>query len=243
MKRTVMLLALAGLILPGAAAAASGSANAAADATVAFYSGFPGSGGSLVTKVNAGAEAAASAQKAIAQADSAVITLSGHAYTFAVDQAASTEAQPELDVKGALQATGHGRAKVATVVQELAKAQDGQQPLVVLSRDQGSGQVVVALYHPDGGNTGLRVRNADHATVWVNGKMHEYKVTSGGNGGVISSLQVQVSNGQQTLTSTVADLQTQVALNASGSTSSSAGSGSASGSGSVGLNVTVGGGN
>lgn len=249
MKRIVLLLAA--LTLPAMAAAASGSATAMTHATVAFYSGFPSTGGKLLVKANARSDTQASAQKVIAKADSVVITVSGHAYTFALDQAAKAKGRAEVDVKGALQATGHGKAKLAAVVKELAQAQSGDQSLVVLSRAQGSGHVVVALYHPDGGNAGLRVKNADRATVWVGGKAHAYPVASDGGTGVMSSLHVKASNGQQTLTSTVADLQARVTLGAStsgatgGSGSSDGSSTGTGGSGSAGagLNVTVGGGN
>jgi len=246
MKRIVLLLAAS--LLPGMAAAASGSADATADAaanaTIAFYSGFPGSGGSQLAKVKAGSNAQASAHEVLARADSVVIDVSGHAYTFALDQAARAKGQAELDVQGALQASAHGKATIAAVVKELAQAQGGQQSLVVLTRDQGSGRVVLALYHPDGGNAGLRVKAADHATVWIHGSAHDYKVTSDGSGGTMAGVKVKGSNGQQTLTSTVADLETKVALNGSAKTGGGGdGSNGSSASGSAGLNVTVGGSN
>lgn len=249
MKRIVLLLAA--LALPAMAAAASGSTTAATHATVAFYSGFPNAGGKLLVKANAQSDVEASAHKVIARADSAVITVSGHAYTFALDQAAKARGRAEVDVKGALQASSHDTAKFAAVIKELAQAQSGQQSLVVLSRAQGSGQVVLALYHPDGGNAGLRVKNADHATIWVGAKARTYPVTSNGDTGVMSSLHLEASNGQKTLASTVADLQTHATLNASASNSnnttgnSDRGSASTSGSGSAsaGLNVSVGSGN
>jgi len=246
MKRIVLLLAA--MLLPGVAAAASGSADAtahaAANATIAYYSGFPGAGGSQLAKVKAGANAQASAHKVLARADSVVIDVSGHAYTFALDRAAGAKGQAELDVEGALQASAYGKATIAAAVKELAQAQGGQQSLVVLSRDQGSGRVVLALYHPDGGNAGLRVKAADHATVWIHGKAHDYKVTGDANGGTMAAVKLQGSNGTQTLTSTVADLETKVALNGSAKTAGgSASSDGTSGSGSGGLNVKVGGGN
>ncbi len=244
MKRIVLLLAAS--LLPGVAAAASGSADAtahaAANATIAFYSGFPSAGGSQLAKVKAQSDVAASAHNVLGRADSVVIDVSGHAYTFALDQAARTKGQAELDVQGALQASAHGKATIAAAVKELARAQGGQQSLVVLSRDQGSGRVVLALYHPDGGNAGLRVKAADHATVWIHGKAHAYKVTSDGSGGTMAALKIEGSGGPQTLTSTVADLETKVALNGSARTGGSGGgTNGTSGSGGAGLNVTVGG--
>lgn len=248
MKGTLLLLAA--LIAPGMAAAngaAAAAASAAANATVAFYSGFPNAGGTLLVKTNIQAAAQGQAQQAIQKADAAVITVSGQAYTFALNSQAKAKGQAELDVKGALKAAGYGKASLEAVVDELAQAQAGQQSLVVLSRSQGSGKVVVALYHPDGGNAGLRVNNADTATIWINGKPHGYQVASDTSGGLMSSLQLKASGGAKTLTTTVADLQTQATLNAGGSSSTSPGgssnSGSANGSASAGLNVSVGGSN
>lgn len=242
MKRTLLLLAA--LIVPGVAAA-NGAANAAANATVAFYSGFPSSGGTLLVKTNVQAAAQGQAQQAIQKADAAVVTVSGQAYTFAMGSEAKANGQAELAVKGALKASGHGQATVEEVASELAQAQAGQQSLVVLSRNQGSGQVVVALYHPDGGNAGLRVKNADTATVWVNGKPHGYQVASDASGGVMSSLQLEAGGGAQPLTATVAKLQTRVTLNGGASSASSSGGSGSTGSASAGagLNVTVGGSN
>ena len=248
MKRIAWLLMA--LAAPGVAAAASGSsAGATANASVAFYSGFPGSGGTLVVKASEKAAENAVAQQAIQRSDSVVITVSGHAYTFALDAAAKAKGRAELDVKGALPSKGHGTASVGAVVHELAKAQSGGQPLVVLSRRQGGGQVVVAFYHPNGGNAGLRVKNADRATVWVGGRAHAYPVTGDNGSGVMSSLRLRASSGQTSLDSTVANLQTRVALGASagassrtgGSTGSAAGGAGASAGGGAGLNVTVGG--
>ena len=244
MKRIVLLLVA--LVVPGVAAAASGSASATAHANVAFYSGFPSSGGTLVVKATAQAAEKAVAPQAVQRSDSVVITVAGHAYTFALDSAAKAKGKAEVDVKGALQATGHGTASIRAVVEEVAQAQSGEQPLVVLSRRQGSGQVVVAFYHPNGGNAGLRVQNADRATVWVGGHPHSYPMTGDHGSGVMSSLRLKVSGGQVSLDSMVANLQTKRALRASssgsGGTSGDAGGG-ASASGGAGLNVTVGGGN
>ena len=229
MKRILLLLAAAAL--PGVAAAASGSASAAADAQVAFYSGFPNAGGQLVTTMSATAAMQASAQNAVEKADSAVVKVSGHAYTFALDASAKAKGQAEFDVKGVAGAAGYGKAGLKAVIGDIAKAQNAQQPLVVLSRTQGQGRVVLALYHPNGGNAGLRVKNADHATVWVGGKAHGYNVSANGGSGLVSSLQVHASGGQKALTSTVADLQTTLALGtASGSTSSSTNGSSSNGS-------------
>ena len=238
MKRILLLLAAAAL--PGVAAAASGSVSAAADAQVAFYRGFPNAGGQLVATMSATAAMQTSAQHAIEQADSAVVKVSGHAYTFALDSAAKAKGRAEVDVKGTIGAAGYGKAGVKAVVDDIAKAQNGQQPLVVLSRTQGKGRVVLALYHPNGGNAGLRVKNADHATVWVGGKAHDYAVTADGGSGVVSGIQLHASGGQRALTSTVADLQTNLALGSS-SGSSSSGSTSGSSSGSAGGSVSVGG--
>ncbi len=241
MKRIVLLLAA--LAVPGVAAAANGTGHAVTSATIAFYSGFPSSGGTLLVKAHGQSDVETSAQKVIAKADSVVITMTGKTYTFALDQAAKAKGQAEVDVKGALQASAHGKAKLAAVLQELAQAQTGQQSLVVLSRAQGSGHVVLALYHPDGGNAGMRVQNADQATVWVKGKAKTYRVTADGSGGVMSSLKLRAQGGQKTtLTSTVADLETHASLNAS-SSSSSSGGGRDSSSASAGLNVSVGGSN
>lgn len=247
MKRALLLLAA--LIVPGMAAANGAAADAAANATVAFYSGFPGSGGTLLVRTNVQAAAQGQARQAIRNADAAVVTVSGHAYTFALNSNAKAKGQAELAVKGVLNASGHGEATVKAVATELAQAQAGQQPLVVLSRNQGNGSAVVALYHPDGGDAGLRVKNADTATIWVNGKPHGYQVADHGNGGVMSGLELEASGGSDTLANTIAKLQTQATLSAGASEGNSAsansGTGSASGSGntSAKLNVTVGGSN
>lgn len=246
MNRTLLLLA--GLILTGVAAAAGGSAGAAGGATVAFYSGYPSSGGTLVLETTVQAAAQGQAQQAIQKADAAVITVSGKAYTFALNTQAKAKGHAELDVKGALKAAGYGRASLQAVADELAQAQAGQQSLVVLSRKQGNGHVVVALYHPDGGNAGLRVTNADTATVWVHGEPHGYRVASDASGGLMSSLKLEASGGAKMLTNTVANLQTQATLNAGASSATSASDngrtgGGSTGSARTGLNVTVGGSN
>lgn len=245
MKRNVFLFAA--LALMGAAAAASGAADAMSNASVAFYSGFPSSGGSLVVKATARAAEKDVAPKAVERSTSVVITVSGHAYTFPLDQAAKAKGQVALAVKGVLKASGHGSASVGSVVKELAEAQAGKQPLVVLSRAQGSGQVVVGFYHPNGGNAGLRVKNADRATVWVGGQPHTYAVKGDNGSGLMASIRLQASGGQRSLGSTVAGLQTQAALGASnggsaGASGSGGGSARGSASGGAGLNVTVGGG-
>lgn len=249
MKRTLLLLAA--LIVPGAAAAngaaaAGAAANAAANASVAFYSGFPGSGGTLLVKTGVQAVANGQARQAVQKADAAVVTVSGQAYTFALNGKAKAKGQADLAVKGALQASGYGEATVKAVATELAEAQAGEQPLVVLSRNEGNSSVVVALYHPNGGNAGLRVKNADAATIWIHGKPHGYQVASG-NGGVMSRLTLKASGGTATLASTLASLQTRAALSASanGSASTNSGSNGSSGGGSTsaGLSVSVGAGN
>lgn len=237
MKRTLLLLAA--LALPGMAAAASSHADAMTNATIAFYSGFPSTGGKLLVKVNAQSDVESSTSDVLAHADSVVITISGHAYTFALDQAAKTKGQLELDVKGALKAYGHGQAKIAAVITELSQAQNGQQALVVLSRPEGNGHVVIALYHPNGGNAGLRVRGASHATVWIHGQPHDYAVRATDNAGLLSSLTLAGSNGNRTLVSVVADLQTNASIGASSSDSST----SSSTDTSAGLKVTLGGNN
>lgn len=241
MKRILLLLAAA--VLPGVAAAASGGASAAAAAQVAFYRGFPNAGGQLVATMSASAALQTSARHAIEQADSAVVTISGHAYTFALNRDAKAKGKAELAVKGAIGAAGYGKAGLEAVIRDIAKAQNGQQPLVVLSRTQGKGRVVLALYHPNGGNAGLRVENAEHATVWVGGKAHPFTVSKDGGSGVMSSIQLSAAGRHHALTTTVANLQTRLVLGASASGGSSHGSASASGSNASGasaLKVTLG---
>lgn len=249
MKRIIMVGATAALA--GVAAAASIGAHALTQAQVAFYHGYPGSGGTLVAKMRGAAAMQASAKQAIEHADSAVVTLSGHTATFSLDAAARAQGRALFDVKGVAKAASYDTASLAAVVKDMALAESGRQPLVVLSRTQGKGRVVLAFFHPDGGNAGIRVRNADHATIWVGGRPHRYAVSADAGSGLLSSIRLGSPGGSSPLSATVANLQTQLTLGSLGgknaskapsSGSSSSGGGSAEVGAGAGVHITVGGG-
>ncbi|HKI55717.1 MAG TPA: hypothetical protein VKB31_01085 [Trueperaceae bacterium] len=214
MKRIVMLLVA--LALTGAAAAAGGSASAIAHANVTLYSGFPGSGGSELVTMNAQAVNRASAKQAIGEADSAVIDVGGDQYTFAMARSAS--AQPVVAVEGEASGKARGTATIDAVVTDLAQAEAGQEALAVVSRSEGSGRVVVALYHPQGSNAGLRVQSASHVTVWVNGNSHDYAVAARTPNGPVSGLEVVTNGGgTESLSDAIAGLQNKAATGGAGS--------------------------
>lgn len=245
MTRIIMLLTA--LTLTGAAAAAAGTASAASQAKVAFYSGFPSSGGSLVARMSVQAASQASAAPTLQAADAAVVTIGDHSYAFALAKLA--DGQAALAVKGEPAAKADAQAPLDAVVADLAKAQQGQESLVVVRRHQSGGQAVVALYHPQGGNAGLRVRAADRVTVWVAGQARDYAVSGSTEGGAVTGLEVKTGSGAKPLTDVVAALQTDAVVNAGGSgeggsgaqAGSDAGAGVSVGSG-AGVNLTVGGG-
>ncbi len=244
MKR-ILLLAVAAA-LPGAAAAAGAGASAMANAKVAFYAGFPGSGGTQLASMPAAQALRASARQDVEKADSIVVTVSGRAYAFALAKSARSKGRLVLVVKGAVKPTAPGQAGLASVVDDLSKAQQGRYPLVVLARAQGSGRVVVALYHPQGDDAGLRVKDAAYATVWVNGRAHAYKVSSKAGSGVMASLQLQGRGGEHPLPQTLASLETKALLSLASSTKTSSSrnvpsSGSSSSGSSGGASVQVGG--
>lgn len=239
MKRILLLVAAAALAC--AAAAAGAGASAMANAKVAFYAGFPASGGTQLASMPAARALRASARQDVEKADSVVVTVSGRAYAFALVKSARSKGRLLLAVKGALKATAPGQADLASVVDDLSKAQQGRYPLVVLARAQGKGRVVVALYHPQGDNAGLRVKNAAYATVWVNGRAHDYEVSSKAGSGVMASLKLQGPGGGHPLPQTVASLETKALLGLASSAKASSSSGSSSSASSGGASVQVGG--